>query len=455
MGNFLGIDFGSRSIKAVFGVKKDDNLKILAADSLPSYNSFADGQILDISKATKTIGQLMESLKSQTDLTYFDKVYICFSNPFNLNILENEANINILNRAITKESVGKVIRHALETIKINPDEKILHVLVDHFNIDKQSVVYNPLDMTGNLLNVKIKVITCPNLLINNIIKTMEKVNLQVGDIILEGIASSFSTLLEKEREEGVININFGANSSDILFIQNNSVKKIIQTEVGSHLLANDISYYYKIKTQESEQILRNFGSIGMNNSHSTFKVILQDGSELEIEYRSIKQIVSDRLEELFNFLNDKLNQEEYSKYNNSGIVFTGAISDLPGFMKLASEHFYSHVRIGKPYNMIEPVNEPDYSFNKFSAAIGLLNYAYDSQNINANNLIFTYSAINNLQRGILPEYTDTLKKTQDKPKSIENKPIKVKEKEKYHDAESEGWFDKLKKKLINIKNDFE
>jgi cell division protein FtsA len=82
-------------------------------------------------------------------------------------------------------------------------------------IDSQEGIKEPLGMSGVRLEAKVHVVTCAVNAAQNIEKCMRRCNLEVEEMILEQLASSYAVLTDDERELGVCLVDIGGGTTDI------------------------------------------------------------------------------------------------------------------------------------------------------------------------------------------------------------------------------------------------
>ena len=109
---------------------------------------------------------------------------------------------------VTAEDVERVI-DAAKAVAIPADQKILHVLPQEFIIDNQEGIREPIGMSGVRLEAKVHLVTGSVSSAQNIAKCVQRCGLEVNDVILEQLASSFSVLTEDEKDLGVCLVDIG------------------------------------------------------------------------------------------------------------------------------------------------------------------------------------------------------------------------------------------------------
>ena len=123
--------------------------------------------------------------------------------------LNSHGIVAIRDREVNQNDVERVI-DAAKAVAIPADQKILHILPQEFIVDTQEGVREPVGMSGVRLEAKVHIVTGAVSAAQNINKCVKRCGLQVGDIVLEQLASSHSVLTDDEKELGVAMVDMVA-----------------------------------------------------------------------------------------------------------------------------------------------------------------------------------------------------------------------------------------------------
>jgi cell division protein FtsA len=88
------------------------------------------------------------------------------------------------------------VERVIETARAMPlpaDQQILHILTQEFVIDGQDGVREPIGMSGVRLEVKVHIVTGAVSAAQNIVKCVRRCGLEVLDLVLQPLASSYAT----------------------------------------------------------------------------------------------------------------------------------------------------------------------------------------------------------------------------------------------------------------------
>ena len=85
-------------------------------------------------------------------------------------------------------------------------------------------IREPVGMSGVRLEAKVHLVTGAVSAAQNIVKCVKRCGLEVDDIILEQLASSYAVLSEDEKELGVCLVDIGGGTTDIAVFTNGAIR---------------------------------------------------------------------------------------------------------------------------------------------------------------------------------------------------------------------------------------
>lgn len=90
-------------------------------------------------------------------------------------------------------------------------------------MDEQDGIKDPLGMSGIKLEVNVHIVTSAITSLQNLKNCLEKSNIGIQEIVLNQIATSYSTLTQDERELGVGLIDLGAGTTEVAIFERGSL----------------------------------------------------------------------------------------------------------------------------------------------------------------------------------------------------------------------------------------
>jgi cell division protein FtsA len=378
----VGLDIGTTKICAIVGALTEDGLDVVGIGTSPS-RGLRKGVVINIESTVNAIRKALQ----EAELMAGCEIKSVFAGIAGGHIkgINSQGVIAIKNREVTNEDVRRVI-DAAKALAIPMDREVVHILPQEFIIDDQDGIKEPLGMSGVRLEARVHIVTGAVASAQNIIKSCNKAGVDVGDIVLEQLASSEAVLTPDEKELGVALVDIGGGTTDIAIFVDGAIKHTSVLSLGGNHLTNDIAVGLRTPTAEAEKIKQVSGCClaSMVGKDETIEVPSVGGREPRILSRQLlSEILEPRVEEIFTLVNREIVKSGYEDLIASGVVITGGSAILPGMPELAEQIFDLPVRRGQPTNiggLTDVVNSPIYA-----TGVGLVKYG--SRNMQTRNFV--------------------------------------------------------------------
>ena len=139
------------------------------------------------------------------------------------------------------------------------DREVLHVIPQEFIVDEQGGIKNPVGMVGVRLEAEAHIITGAVTSAQNIVKCVNRAGFKVNDIVLEPLASSKAVLTGDERELGVLLIDLGGGTTDVLVHLEGAPYHTEVLSIGGEQVTNDLSIMLKTPLEVAEKVKKEHG----------------------------------------------------------------------------------------------------------------------------------------------------------------------------------------------------
>jgi cell division protein FtsA len=286
--------------------------------------------------------------------------------------LNSHGIVAIKDKEVAPGDVERVI-DAARAVAIPADQKILHILPQEFLIDNQEGIREPVGMSGVRLEAKVHMVTGAVSAAQNIIKCVRRCGLEVDDIILEQLASSYSSLTEDEKELGVCMVDIGGGTTDIAVFTEGSIRHTAVIPIAGDQVTNDIAVAMRTPTQFAEEIKIKYACAltQLASADENIEVpSVGDRPPRRLARHTLAEVVEPRYEELLTLVQAELRRSGFEDLIAAGIVLTGGSSKIEGLVELAEEVFHMPVRLGVPQyvtGLVDVVRNPI-----FATGVGLL-----------------------------------------------------------------------------------
>ena len=125
----------------------------------------------------------------------------------------------------------------------------------------RSGVKNPVGMHGMRLDVETHVITAAVTSVQNLVKCVRSIGIDVDDLVLEPVASSEAVLTEEEKQNGVILADIGGGTTDICIFREGSIWHTGVIPVAGYQLTRDIAIGLGIPFEVAEEMKKRYGTV--------------------------------------------------------------------------------------------------------------------------------------------------------------------------------------------------
>jgi Actin-like ATPase involved in cell division len=273
-----GLDIGTSKIAAsIARVDKKGNVELLAIEDSPS-RGISRGIVTDLAQLSQTIQETMGKLRKKTSAKP-DDIYAGIKG-IHLTAQHSKAVIPLLdrgNKVITSLDVRKVNNQA-RILGLSLEEEAIHEFPQSYSIDSNSKVDNPLGLYGHKLEVDLFLITGKVSQIQNLIKATSNAGYQIKNLIFSGLAASFVTLDEEEKQRGVCLINIGAGSTEILTFQGGALRNLEIIPLGGYNLSEGIASALKLPISLAEELKISYAVASINDLEGDEDILVRKSS---------------------------------------------------------------------------------------------------------------------------------------------------------------------------------
>ena len=163
-------------------------------------------------------------------------------------------------RLVRPDDLRRVMSTA-QTVKVPSDRKLLHVIPRTYAVDGQPGVKNPVGMHGFRLDVETHIITAAANSIQNLVKCVRGVGIDIDDLVLEPLASSEAVLTEDEHQVGVAIADIGGGTTDICVFKDGSIYHTAILPVAGYQLTRDVAIGLGLPFEVAEEMKKRYGTV--------------------------------------------------------------------------------------------------------------------------------------------------------------------------------------------------
>jgi cell division protein FtsA len=371
----VGLEIGTSKICVVVGDSKPDgSIKILGVGQAPS-RGVRKGEIVDFDTAQKCVHEALVDAEEKSDVM-IQSVYLgvtgahiaSFNNRGMVAIPEEQEEIT--------DADCDSVRASAREVSIPSQNMFIHSILQHYYVDGQEGILNPVGMMGHKLEADFHIIHGIGTRVKNAVRCVKEIPLEVEDVVFNPLAAAQVVLNQHQKNLGALAIDIGGGTTDYLMYVDGAVRQSGSLGIGGDHITNDISMGLRIPMARAEKLKNEEGSVTLGMSLPGETVTLKDDSGFagkEVERETLNTIIHMRVRETFELLRRQLECGGDLHLLGAGVFITGGTSLLRGIDALAQEIFELPVQITHAQTMSGLTSA--FENPQFSTAIGLIKYA--------------------------------------------------------------------------------
>jgi cell division protein FtsA len=370
----VGLEIGTSKICAVVGDYSADGALSIVGLGQARSRGVRKGEISDPSLSEEDVRQAIVEAEQMADVE-IRSVYLGVTGG-HVRGFNNRGVHPVVSadREISEADVQDVIKNA-KTINLPAQNHVIHAIRQHFLVDGQDGITNPVGMLGARVEVDVHVVHGNLNRLQNAIRTVKGLQLEVDDIVFNGLASSLALLSNEQKELGSLIVDIGGGTTDYVVYANGIIKHTGVLAVGGDHLSNDLAYGLKVPLSRAEQLKVEQGSALVEDADKgqTTSITNELGMPLKVINReNLRRIMSLRLAEIFQLIAQDLEQADALNYLRAPVFLCGGGARIPQIAQLAEQVLQMPVSLGKTNSISglkSALDQPE-----FATAIGLVKF---------------------------------------------------------------------------------
>lgn len=346
-GFFTGLDIGTSSVKVLVAELVDGEVNVIGVSNAKS-KGVKDGIIVDIEAAATAIKSAISQAEEKAGISIKSVNVGLPANLLQVEPTQGMIPVTSDTKEITDQDVENVVKSAL-TKSMTPDREVITFIPEEFVVDGFQGIRDPRGMMGVRLEMRGLLYTGPRTILHNLRKTVERVGVQVDNVIISPLAMIQSVLNEGEREFGATVIDMGGGQTTVATVRNQELQYTSVNQEGGDYVTKDISKVLKTSKKIAEGLKLNYGeAYPPSASTETFQVeVIGEVEPVEVTEKYLSEIISARLKHIFEQIKQDLERRHLLDLPG-GIVLIGGNAILPGVVELAQEVFGVRVKLYVP-----------------------------------------------------------------------------------------------------------
>lgn len=369
----VGLDVGTTKICAVVAEKDADAIKIIGIGQAPS-QGLRKGVVINVEKTVEAVEKSIIMAEEIAGVE-INSLFAGIAGG-HIQSITSRGVVPVSGDGgeIGDDDVRKVI-DAAKAISLPMEREIIHAIPQEFIVDGQDGILDPIGMTGVRLEASVNIITASISSAQNIVKSINKAQVDVIGIILQPIASSIATLSDEERESGVVLIDIGGGTTDYAVFVDGSLRHTGVLAIGGDHITNDIKMRFNIPSGRAEDAKIKFGC-ALSSMVSDNEEFVMPGTfgypARSMQRKELSEVIQARMSEMMDIVKVEIDKTDCGDRIGAGIVMTGGASLMPGTLELANRIFHVPARLGIPHDI--PGLKENFKTPVYSTGVGLVLY---------------------------------------------------------------------------------
>jgi len=372
-----GIDIGSTSIRIAVGQLSlhsggRENLRIIGAVEVPSTGIYR-GAVSSIEEAISSVSHALEQIQRLIGAP-IEHIWVGIGG-VEIKSQESRGMVSVAKAdgEIAYEDKLRAIESA-QVVAPPLNYEVMHVMPHTFVVDGQIGIKDPVGMTGTRLEVNVKIIYGLSAQLKNINKTIYRSGLEIDDVVLTIIAAGKTVSTPKQRELGVVVVNFGGTTTSLAVYEEGEVTHTAILPIGSEHITHDLSLGLQVSADTAEKIKIKYGHSLPKSVSKRDKITITtgEGGREEVPLRYVAEIINARVGEILEKIDEELNSIGKSALLPAGAVFIGGGANTKGLVDVARTVLRLPVALGYPVE-IESITPRAYDL-VFVGAVGLVKW---------------------------------------------------------------------------------
>lgn len=382
------LDIGTSTVETVIAetLRGEDAPRVLGVGIVPS-SGVRKGIVIDLGEVMASIRRSVEEARKASGVSVRSVWLAVGGSHVSVSSSKGVVAVSRADGEISPEDVRRVINAAESFVAKNPNKELLHIIPRDFRVDNESGIKDPVGMHGVRLEVDTLIVECSAPFLKNILKCVEGAGFIVEDYVFSPLAASRAVLTKRQKELGVMLLDIGGGTASFVVYEEGVPLHAGVVPIGGGNITNDIAIGFRTHVDVAEQIKKAYGSclhdaftkrdtIRMAEFLSEDHMMLQGKTAEAGSYsrRELAEMVSLRLQDLFEVLQKELKKVGRSGLLPAGVILVGGTSLLPGLAEVTKRELKLPVEYGRPQDFFDGIDEKIAP--SFATALGLVQWAH-------------------------------------------------------------------------------
>lgn len=375
----VALEVGTTKVRALVGEGQEGGPIMLRGLGECLARGVRKGEIVHFDNALASVRSVLAMAEEQSQVT-INQVHLLVAGG-HVQGMVNSGTVPVVgeNNEITQEDTDRAIALA-KAVSLPHDREILHSICQHFSVDGQPGILNPVGMEGLKLTVDVLVLHAIRSRVRNAVRILKSAHVEVQDVAFSGLCAGLAVLTPAQKESGVIVIDLGGGTTSYIAYADECIAQAGCFAIGGDHITNDIALGMSIPLSQAERLKVEAGNAVVDGEQrgASLTLVPEGGFPGKfVRLMDLHTIINARLEELLNMIKAALVQDNnLLSVAGAGVVLTGGGARLKNVTILAEQVFGLPCTVGMARDFqgeAAVLESPEYA-----APLGMLRYAIKS-----------------------------------------------------------------------------
>ena len=324
---YLIIDLNdNKVIFFVVSFEQKKNFKVLKKIILET-SGIQNGRVINIGTISQLLKQTISSIEDE--INYFFSNVAVIINPNQINCLNVSGYKKLNGSQVSSDDITYILNDIKKIIlESENNDYLVHLFNSNFSLDSDNLDNLPIGLFGEFYNQNMTFFLANKNIIRNIKSIFNNCGLNIQKIILKPFAEGIYLLSNNQSDKNFTIFKIEKNRINVSLFKNKSYVFVEDFSFGFNLIIKDISKLCSLKIEEVENFMKEIelrNVIKNNNESYLEKKYFYISPYRKIKYQLILDIISARIEELFDVCYKKNSNLNNLKSTNKVYIYVETV----------------------------------------------------------------------------------------------------------------------------------
>lgn len=376
----VGLEIGTAKVAAVVGEVTDSGGVNVIGIGQSASRGVRKGEVVNADAAAEDVRNAIVEAEKSADVE-IASVYLSVTGS-HLTSLNTHGVFNAASddHEIAPPDVTEVLANA-KVFNRPSENTVLHAIRQHFTLNGQSGILDPTGMLGGKLELDMHVVHGATTRLQNPVRVVRGLNLEVEELVFSGLASSLALLDAEQKQMGVLVVDFGAGTTEYVVFADGVTKHTGVIAVGGDHVTNDLSYGLRMAPARAAMLKKEHGAASVEGAAGQTLTLTNENGfpDRRVNLEHLRRIMVARLDETLQLIDEDIGEKGFHDQLRAGVCLCGGGARIRGIEKLAEDVFGLPATLGRANavgGLRSATDDPE-----LATAVGLVKYGAMRQKV--------------------------------------------------------------------------